>query len=95
MKRRVLFAALAAIIANGIDVAAATELPTYEAAGLPITALQVSVMGSANVQEAPSVPTLTLGGLPASPNQIDDLAARRKMLGSTPQSRQQRVVVAH
>ena len=90
MKRLVLFAALAAAIANGIDVAAAAELPTYESAGLPITALEVSVVGSAHVQEAPSVPTLTLGGMPASPLQIEVLTARRKVLGSKPQSRQQR-----
>jgi hypothetical protein len=90
MKRLVLFAALVTAIANGIDVAAASELPTYETAGFPITALQVSVMGSAQVQEAPSVPTLTLGGMPASPLQIEVLTARRKVLGSKPQSRQQR-----
>jgi hypothetical protein len=38
MKRLVLFAAVALAIANGIDVAAASELPTYESAGFPITA---------------------------------------------------------
>jgi hypothetical protein len=86
MKRLVLFAALATAIANGIDVAAAAELPTYESAGFPITAFQVSVMGSAHVEEAPSVPTLTLGGLPASPHQIEVLTTRKKVLGSKPQS---------
>jgi len=86
MKRLVLFAALATAIASGIDVAAAAELPTYELAGFPITAFQVSVMGSAHVEEAPSVPTLTLGGLPASPHQIEVLTTRKKVLGSKPQS---------
>jgi hypothetical protein len=90
MKRLVLFAALAAAIASGINVAAAAELPTYESTGLPITALQVSVVGSAHVQEAASVPALTLGGMPASPHQIEVLTVRKKILGSQPQSRQQR-----
>ena len=87
MKRLVLFAALATTIAAGIEVAAAAELPTYEAAGFPITALQVSILGSAHVQETPSDPTLTLRGMPASPNQIAVLTAGN---GSKPQSRQQR-----
>jgi hypothetical protein len=90
MKRLVLFAALVTVIANGIDAAAAAELPTYESAGFPITGLQVSVIGSSHVQEAPSVPTLTLRGMPASPHQIEVLTARRSVVGSKPQSRQQR-----
>ena len=95
MKRLMLFAALATAIANGIDVAAAAELPTYESAGFPITALQISVMGSAHVQEVPSVPALTLGGMPASPNQIEVLTARKRILESKPQSRQQRAEATH
>jgi hypothetical protein len=86
MKRLVLLAAVAATIASGIDVAAAAELPTYESADFPITALQVSVMGAAHVQEAPSVPALTLGGMPASPNQILLLTAHKRSSGSKPQS---------
>ena len=86
MKRLVLFAALAAAIAHGIDVAAAAELPTYESAGFPITALQASVVGSSHVQEVAPVPSLTLGGLPASPHQIEVLTTRKKVLGSKPQS---------
>jgi hypothetical protein len=82
----VLLAAVAATIASGIDVAAAAELPTYESADFPITALQVSVMGAAHVQEAPSVPALTLGGMPASPNQILLLTAHKRSSGSKPQS---------
>jgi hypothetical protein len=90
VKRLVLFAALAAAIASGIAVAAAAELPTYESTGFPITALQVSVVGSAHVQEAASAPALTLDGMPASPHQIEVLTARKKILASQPQSRQQR-----
>jgi len=90
MKRLVLFAAFAAAIANGIDVAAAAELPTYETSGFPTTALQVSVVGAAHVQETPSIPTMTLGGMPASPLQIEVLTPRKKILASKPQSEQQR-----
>ena len=90
MKRLVLIAALATVIANGIDVAAAAELPTYETAGFPITALQVSVVGAAHAEEAPFVPTLTLGGMPASPLQIEVLTRHKEILGRSPQGRQLR-----
>ena len=90
MKRLVLFAALAAAIANGIDVAAAAELPTYESEGFPITWLQSSVLGLAIVEEASPIPALTLGGMPASPHQIEVLTAPKRSLGSKPQSQQQR-----
>jgi hypothetical protein len=86
MKRLVLFAAVALAIANGIDVAAAAELPTYQSTGFPITAHQVSVIGAAHVQEAPSFPALTLGGMPASPSQIQVLTVHKQLLGSKPQS---------
>ncbi|SHG93558.1 hypothetical protein [Bradyrhizobium erythrophlei] len=86
MKRLVLFAAATLAIANGIDVATAAERPTYETAGFPITAHQVSVLGAAHVQEAPSVPALTLGGMPALPNQILILTAHKRSSGSKPQS---------
>jgi hypothetical protein len=81
MKRLVLFAAVAVVILEGVDVAAAAELPTYESMGFPITALQFSVVGSAHVQEVSPVPTLTLGGMPASPHQIAVLTARKNSVG--------------
>jgi hypothetical protein len=81
MKRLVLLAAVAVVILEGADVAAAAELPTYESMGLPITALQISVAGSTHVQEAPPVPTLTAGDMPASLHQIAVLAARKKIVG--------------
>ena len=50
-------AVLAMIAAGG---AGAGELPTYEKAGLPVSAVQVQVLGAGNVQEAaPAVPSLT------------------------------------
>ena len=58
MKRLVLFAAVVVVVILGrADVTAATELPTYESVGLPITALQISVLGSTHVQEVSPIPT--------------------------------------
>jgi len=47
-------AVLAMIAAGG---AGAGELPTYEKAGLPVSAVQVQVLGAENVQEAAPVAT--------------------------------------
>jgi hypothetical protein len=58
--------------------AVAGEFPTYELTGFPITPHQVSVLGSAYVQERSPTPNLTLGGMPASPHQITVLAPRSK-----------------
>jgi hypothetical protein len=81
MKRLVLFAAVAVVILQGAGVAAAAELPTYESMGLPITAVEISVVGSTHVQEASPVPTLTVGGMPASPHQIAVLTPHKKVVG--------------
>lgn len=54
----------------GVAHAAAGELSTFERSGLPITQVQVSVLGSADVQELPPTPELTLQGMPASPHQL-------------------------
>jgi hypothetical protein len=48
-------AAVLAITAAGGAVAA--ELPSYEKAGLPITAVQLQVLGAENVREASPVAT--------------------------------------
>ena len=87
MKRLVLLAAVAVVILEAADVAAAAEFPNYESMGLPITALQISVAGSTHVQEVSPTPTLTVGGMPASPHQIAVLTARRNVVGSWPRSR--------
>jgi hypothetical protein len=81
MKRLVLFAAVAVVLLEGADVAAAAQLPTYESMGLPITAHQISVVESTHVQEVSPVPTLTVGGMPASPHQIAILTARKSIVG--------------
>ena len=64
---RIVFAGLAA---------EASELPTFEKLGVPITRTQVAVLGSTDVQESPPVPALTLAGMPASPNEVAVLTPR-------------------
>jgi hypothetical protein len=58
------------IVAMLTGPAFAQQLPQYEVAGLPISPLQISVLGSGRIQEQSSSPTLTLDGMPASPHQI-------------------------
>ncbi len=60
--------------------AAAAELPTYEIMGFPVTPHQVSVVGSAHVQERAPTSTLTVAGMPASPHQIAVLTPRPRMI---------------
>jgi hypothetical protein len=82
MKRLVLFTAIAAVTLGGANVAAAAEIPTYESMGLPITPVQISVVGSAHVQEVSPFPTLTVGSIPPpSPHQIAVLTARKNIVG--------------
>jgi hypothetical protein len=54
----------------------AVELPVYHVAGLPITPLQLAVIGSAGAEQAGSPVTLTLAGMPASPHQIHTRSQR-------------------
>lgn len=58
--------------------AAAAQFPTFELTGFPISPHQVSLVGSAHVQERPPTPILTLGGMPASPHQIVVLSPRHR-----------------
>jgi hypothetical protein len=45
-----IIAAVAAISLAGVTAGSAAELPTYEANGLPISPVQVGVLGAAHVQ---------------------------------------------
>jgi hypothetical protein len=56
----------------------AAELPTYQSAGLPISAVQVGLLGAANVQEQSPVPTSA-----ASPHQLRVLTPRTRMTTAT------------
>ena len=65
------------LVLSGID-ASATELPSYELAGFPISPHQWSVVGSANIKSNPPSPSLTMVGMPASPNQVAVMTPRRR-----------------
>ncbi|QND71397.1 hypothetical protein HB776_09210 [Tardiphaga robiniae] len=67
-------AAAAAISIAGGGAGFAAELPTYESAGLPISAVQVRVLGAANVLEQSAAPSST-----ASLHQLRVLAPRTVM----------------
>jgi hypothetical protein len=69
-------AAAAVLLVNTAGFAA--ELPTYEQAGLPISAVQVQVLGASNVDQQPPVPTSTL-----TPLQRSVLTPRTKLTTAT------------
>ncbi len=77
MGRLFVLASLVAFFAGAAN-ATAGELPTFEKSGFPITQVQVSVLGSAGVQEQSPTAGLTLHGMPASPHQIAVLTHHRK-----------------
>ncbi len=76
-----MIAAVGLMIA-GTASAFAGELPSFEAKSLPISAVQVQVLGAADVQEQAPVATLTAAGMPASPAQIAVLTPRAKRFAS-------------
>jgi hypothetical protein len=53
--------------------AVAAELPTYEKAGMPVSAMQVQVLGAENVQEASPV------AASATPFQLSVLTPRNRI----------------
>ena len=71
-----LAAELVALIA-GATASFAAELPTYEAKGLPISPVQASLLGAANVEQAEVAPAA------ASPHQVSVLTSRRKVNTAT------------
>ena len=79
MKKTYLSIAAAALISiAGGTAGFAAELPTYETTGLPISAVQLQVLGAANVREQSAVPTST-----ASPHQLRVLTPRTKITTAT------------
>ncbi len=74
--RKVLSIASTMLVVLGGLTAEASELPAFEKFGFPITRVQVSVLGAADVQESSLIPTLTLAGMPASPHQVAVLTPR-------------------
>jgi hypothetical protein len=55
---------------------AARQLPAFELMGLPITPVQVQVVGSAHVREQSPAAMLVIAGMPASPHQLAVLTPR-------------------
>ena len=87
MKKMSLLIAAAAISMAGATAGAAAELPTYQAGGLPISPVQVRVLGAAHVQEQSQVTTTAL-----SAHQLSVLTPRPKqtttaVAHSTPKDR--------
>jgi hypothetical protein len=75
-------AAVAILIAGG-TASFAAELPTYEAAGLPISPVQVGLLGAANVQQSQVATTTTTTTTTASPHQLSVLTPRPKLRAAT------------
>ena len=74
MKKISLSIAAAAMLAmTAASGAVAAELPSYEKAGLPISAAQLQALGAENVQEASPVATTV------SPVQLSVLTPRHKV----------------
>ncbi len=71
-------AAVAVLSVSVATVAFAAELPTYEMTGLPISAVQVRVLGAANVRERSPLATSTI-----TPVQLSVLTPRRKLKTAT------------
>ena len=79
MKKTYLSLAVAAVISMAGGTAGfAAELPTYETTGLPISAVQLRVLGVADVQQQAPVSTSTL-----TPVQLSLLTPRRKTKTAT------------
>ncbi len=79
MKKTYLSVAAAAVISmTGGTEGFAAELPTYETTGIPISAVQLRVLGAANVQQQAPVQTSTV-----TPLQRSVLTPRTKMTTAT------------
>jgi hypothetical protein len=73
-----IIAAAAAISMTGAAAGFAAELPTYEANGLPISTVQVGLLGASHVREQSAVATIA-----ASPHQLSVLTPRAKQTTET------------
>jgi hypothetical protein len=79
VKNTYLSVAVAAVISiAGGSAGFAAELPTYETMGLPISAVQLRVLGVADVQQQPPVSTSTI-----TPVQLSVLTPRAKTKTAT------------
>ena len=78
MTKTSLIVAAAAILMAGATAGAAAELPAYQAAGLPISPVQVGVLGAAHVQEQSEATANAL-----SAHQLSVLTPRPKQAAAT------------
>jgi hypothetical protein len=78
MKTTTTIATAATCVLAGAGAAPAEEPPTFERDGLPISQLQVQVLGSEGVQEQVQASALTGRGMPASPHQLAVLRHDRR-----------------
>jgi hypothetical protein len=78
VKQTYLSIAAAVISIAGATTGFAAELPTYETTGLPISGVQVQVLGAANVQQQSQVPASA-----ATPVQLSVLTPRAKLKTAT------------
>jgi hypothetical protein len=69
------------VLATGAG-AFAGELPSFETKSLPISTVQVQLLGATDVQEQAPAATLTAAGMPASPMQIAVLTPRAKQFAA-------------
>jgi hypothetical protein len=78
VKKTYLSIAAAALSIAGATASFATELPSYQAKGLPISAVQVRVLGAADVREQSPALTST-----ATAHQISVLTPRKTRTAET------------
>jgi hypothetical protein len=79
MKKMSLSVAVAVVLAmTALTSGVAAELPAYEKVGLPISAVQLQVLGAANVREQSPVATAA-----ASPHQLSVLTPRPKITATS------------
>ena len=71
--KKISLSAAALVVMTAATAGVAAELPAYEKAGLPISALQIQVLGAENVQEA-SAATVSV-----TPVQLSVLTPRHKI----------------
>ncbi len=81
MRVLTMIAVTSAVIASS-TAAFAGELPSYEVKSLPISAMQVQVLGGTGVEEQSTAPAMIVAGMPASPAQVSVLSPRVKRLAS-------------
>ena len=76
------FAAMAGFLLASSAIAVAAERPSFEMKSFPISAVQVQLLGAADVREQAPAANLTVGGMPASPAQIAVLTPHRQVVAN-------------